>query len=333
MDEPFDRGSVTVLVLDDDTAARSQCAELFERAGFAAVFSNPFTDADLDAFFGLVAHEIHLVVASPRSDGTTAHEAIGRLQEQYHGPILVVSDNNTADWSQEAGVYDCVPRDVSLTELLLLKAEKALVESHFVGALERNTGRAQKLFVNILAVLVRILESKDPYTRNHSHNVCKYARMLGRRCALSEAELDRLGLAAMLHDFGKIGIVEAILNKPGGLTDEEYEVMKQHPSIGGTLIQSLPNVADLVPAIVHHHERWDGGGYPDGLRGENSHLWARIVAIADAYDTMASRRTYKDPKTFEECVSELRENAGSQFDPQLVEMFIEVLDKSRVMAG
>ena len=149
--------------------------------------------------------------------------------------------------------------------------------------------------------------------------------MLGRKRGLSEDELIRLGLAAVFHDFGKIGIPEEILNKPSKLSTEEFAIMKQHPTIARDLLSSLDQYSDLLPAITHHHERWDGSGYPDGLRGEQIPLWARIIALADAYDTMATRRTYKEPLPLGKVVDEIKGGRGSQFDPELVDIMLEML--------
>lgn len=328
MDElEFDWTASSVLVLDNDEIERTSLAGLFQNVGFAAVFHDALSNQTIESYFGEVAHEIHLLVLGLRGLPRMARRLVEHARGHYDGPILVLTDRieRMVEECLHAGAHACLLRDETNDELIMLKAEMALVERHYSDELENQSRRSQRMFVNILSVLARILESKDPYTKNHSHNVCKYSRMIGRRCGLSEDEIDRLGLAALLHDFGKIGIVEAILNKPEALTDEEFEIMKTHPTLGGALLESLPDVADIVPAIIHHHERWDGRGYPDELIGDEAHLWARIIGIADAYDTMASRRTYKEPRSQETCVEELRRCAGTQFDPKLVELFVQVL--------
>jgi HD-GYP domain-containing protein (c-di-GMP phosphodiesterase class II) len=151
--------------------------------------------------------------------------------------------------------------------------------------------------------------------------------MIGRRKGLCEEDLDRLGLAALLHDFGKIGVPEEILCKATRLTDEEFAIMKKHPTIARDLLSSLELCTDLLPAITHHHERWDGKGYPDGLVGEQTPLWARIISLADSYDTMMSRRTYKEPYSPERIRQELDRGRATQFDPELVDLFKAILDE------
>ena len=212
-------------------------------------------------------------------------------------------------------------------EALELKVETALTAHRINQLILENDLRTQRLFVNILTVMVKILESKDPYTRFHSHSVAKWSRMIGRRCGLCEEDLDRLGLAAVLHDFGKIGIPEDILTKSSRLTDEEFTIMKAHPVIARDLLSSLELLSDLLPAITHHHERWDGRGYPDSLKAEETPLWARIIAIADSYDTMTSRRAYKEPYPPERVREELKKGRGTQFDPTLVDHLESILDE------
>jgi len=190
-----------------------------------------------------------------------------------------------------------------------------------------NDLRIQRLFVNILTVMVKILESKDPYTRFHSHSVTKWSRMIGRRKGLCDEDIDRLGVAALLHDFGKIGIPENILCKATRLTSEEFEIMKKHPTIARNLLSSIELLSDVLSAITHHHERWDGRGYPDGLKGEQTPLWGRIISLADSYDTMMSRRTYKEPYSQERIRQELDNGRGTQFDPELVDLFRAILDE------
>lgn len=180
-------------------------------------------------------------------------------------------------------------------------------------------------FVNTLTVLVKVLEAKDPYTRFHSHSVTKWARLLGRKLRLSELELDRLGLAALFHDFGKIKILDAILFKQGKLNVAESEIMSRHPVIGAELLSGLDGFAVVTPAIRHHHERWDGNGYPDKLHGEQIPLWARIIHIAESFDTMMSRCTYKEPYDMERIKKELIAGRNKQFDPALVDLFLELI--------
>jgi len=176
--------------------------------------------------------------------------------------------------------------------------------------------------------LVQTIEAKDEYTFNHSNNVSKYAELLARAYGLSEKEIEEITVGGLLHDIGKIGIPDVIINKPGKLTTEEFNTIAEHPVICDRIVKPLDGSEALIPQVRHHHEHWDGNGYPDGLRGEQIPLSARIIAVADVFEALTSKRPYRDKMSVEKAVIIMRQEAGSTLDPQLVEMFIsEVLQK------
>lgn len=176
-----------------------------------------------------------------------------------------------------------------------------------------------------LETLITVINAKDKYTRGHSERVAELVMALAREIGLSEEETRVLGYAGFLHDIGKIEIDRRVLNKEGPLTDEEWNTIKQHPLYGATIVEPLPRLKDLVPVIRHHHERFDGRGYPDGLKGFAIPLGARIMALADSYDAMRSNRPYRQAMTVEEALAEVKRCAGTQFDPGLVGPFIKVV--------
>jgi putative nucleotidyltransferase with HDIG domain len=175
---------------------------------------------------------------------------------------------------------------------------------------ERSTAAMESLSATV--------DARDAYTAGHSRRVQQLALAVGRELALSQAELELLGHAALFHDIGKLGIPDAILLKPGSLTDEEWVVMASHAEEGASIINRLGFLSDAVPAIRHHHERFDGRGYPQGLAGEDIPLGARIIHVADAFDSMLTTRVYRPARPAEEALIELRSNAGSQFCPRCV---------------
>ena len=176
-----------------------------------------------------------------------------------------------------------------------------------------------------IKALAGALESKDFYTRHHSDRTVRHAELTSRRLGLSRQERLHVRYAAILHDIGKIGIPEEILNKPARLTEEEYELMKRHPIIGAAIVEQVSFLRPVIPLIRHDHERWDGLGYPDGLKGESIPLGARIIAVVDAYDAMAVDRIYRKAPGHAFALTELRRCAGTQFDPAVVEAFISVV--------
>jgi putative two-component system response regulator len=174
-------------------------------------------------------------------------------------------------------------------------------------------------------VLAYTLEEKDPYTSGHSERVCYYSDFISKRLSLSPKERSELQIASYLHDIGKIGISNRFINKKGTLTSTDWAVIKQHTRKSIELLVPLNLSSTIISYIQHHHERYDGTGYPDGLAGEKIPLGARIIAISDSYDSMTSDRPYRKPLTNGDAKSELLKNAGKQFDPKLVALFLDVL--------
>jgi diguanylate cyclase (GGDEF)-like protein/putative nucleotidyltransferase with HDIG domain len=170
------------------------------------------------------------------------------------------------------------------------------------------------------------VEAKDPYTYGHSKKVNIYAVALAEKIGLSPDEVSVLSAAALLHDIGKVGIPDRVLNKKGKLTKEDWEAIKAHPRLGANIIGNIPKLAAAVNSILYHHERWDGTGYPQGLKGEEIPLEARILALVDSFEAMTSARPYRPALSLEEVIAELRQGAGLQFDPKLVEVFIGVIE-------
>jgi diguanylate cyclase (GGDEF)-like protein/putative nucleotidyltransferase with HDIG domain len=179
--------------------------------------------------------------------------------------------------------------------------------------------------LSAIYALVSTVEAKDPYTYGHSRKVSTYAVALAEAIRLPPEEVSRVGTAALLHDIGKIGVPDQVLNKKEELNEEDWEAIKSHPRLGATIVGNIPNLAPCVSIILHHHERWDGTGYPEGLKGEQISVQARILAIADSFEAMSSARPHRPALSLEEAVKEVRQGAGLQFDPKLVEVFIGIV--------
>ncbi len=180
-----------------------------------------------------------------------------------------------------------------------------------------------------IELLADSVDRRDPYTYRHSQLVAEYAGMIARKLRLSLDEIDVIVSAARVHDLGKIGVPDAILQKPDKLTPDEFEIMKQHVTIGAELVSRLPQYRKARELILYHQEHWDGSGYPFGKRGEEIPLGARIIAVADAYQAMTSDRVYRKALPHEVAVRILRDGAGRQWDPRLVEVFIEAIEERR----
>jgi response regulator RpfG family c-di-GMP phosphodiesterase len=184
----------------------------------------------------------------------------------------------------------------------------------------------QSTYLSTVKALVSIIEAKDSYTKGHTERVADYSVGIAAKMRLSKTRVREIAFGAVLHDIGKLLVYERVLNKPGNLTEEEWEMLKQHPEAGAEIIENMEFLAGTVPLVRHHHERYDGSGYPDGLRADQIPLGARIIAVADAFDAMTTDRPYRAALEFPTAIRVLRTKAGSQFDPEVVNAFIELVE-------
>lgn len=194
----------------------------------------------------------------------------------------------------------------------------ALSNAHLVRDLDQ-------LSWGTLVALARAIDAKSPWTAGHSERVTSLTLRIGQQLGMNEAELDKLHRGGLLHDLGKIGVPATILDKPGKLSDEDMEIMKGHTTLGARILEPIPAFSGVISIVLHHHERYDGGGYPDGLAGEEISVGARTLAVADFYDALTSERPYRGAVNQEEVIKMIEEESGKQFDPVIVEAFLEVV--------
>jgi putative nucleotidyltransferase with HDIG domain len=194
--------------------------------------------------------------------------------------------------------------------------------------LRKITELLKKTHLEMVIAFSEALDAKDQYTAGHSRRVMEYSIGIARHMKLSENEIDRLKKSALLHDIGKIGIPDVVLHKKTKLTEDEFAVIKSHPEIGATILKSIKSFKDFVPSVYHHHERYDGKGYPQGIQGEKIPLHARIIAVADSFDAMTSNRPYRKAFPLVAALSELEKNRGIQFDPYIAGVFLKIFKDS-----
>ncbi len=180
------------------------------------------------------------------------------------------------------------------------------------------------LMMGLLHSLTSAVDAKDAYTCGHSERVALLSKLCAKEAGLEEALVERIYMAGLLHDVGKIGVPEAVLQKPGRLTSEEFEQMKKHPAIGARILHDVKQIQDIIPGVLHHHERYDGRGYPDGLNGQAIPIMGRIICLADCFDAMTSTRTYRKALPLEVALADIRRCSGTQFDPALTEAFLRI---------
>jgi putative nucleotidyltransferase with HDIG domain len=197
--------------------------------------------------------------------------------------------------------------------------------------LERRRRESQATFVQTLTTLADTIDLRDPYTAGHSKRVAAYSKLLAEDLGLPIVEVETIENGALMHDIGKVGVPDAVLFKPGALDPEERMLIKGHPVIGAGILRNIPSMGEIVPCILHHHERVDGNGYPDGLLGEAIPLGARIIAVADAFDAMTTDRPYRRGLTVDAAVEELLKQEGTQFDRRCVLAFAELVMRGEIV--
>lgn len=192
--------------------------------------------------------------------------------------------------------------------------------------LQDKSEELEKAYLDTIGILRQTVEAKDPYTRGHSDRVSEFSVLIGKKLGLDEETLHILKIGGLFHDIGKIGIPDSILLKESKLSDEEYSQIKNHPTIGAHMLGDAAVFKDIIPIVKHHHERFDGKGYPSQLSGENIPFIARIAAVADTFDAMTSKRTYRDALPLSVVKAEIEKCSGTQFDPQVAKAFLDILN-------
>ncbi len=334
---PTDAGT-RILVVDDDPQIRGVLMRMLSAQGYQ-VSDAPDTDAALawlaaEGAVPLVLSDLHM----PGRDGVAL---LRELSARYPDTAVVMltgdDDVGNAVECLKIGAYDYLTKPMQVQEVRA-RVDKALAERRLAIEVRRLRERYQEdlerqvhelsrknqaMFVAQVQMAVTMLEAKDPYTRGHSHRVATYAVATARRLDLPPAMLEQIRLGGELHDIGKIGTRDAILNKPGRLTDEEFAEMRRHTVEGEAMLGVL---RDDHPEVLHivrsHHEHFDGTGFPDGLVAEQIPLTARVVSVVDAFDAITSTRAYREQQGPQRALDELRRNAGRQFDPRVVAAFL-----------
>ncbi|MBP5565030.1 MAG: response regulator [Lachnospiraceae bacterium] len=243
----------------------------------------------------------------------------------------------TADESEEAesrglslGAMDFIKKPFT-PEVLALRVKSSLelirLQKNLSIEVERKTEENRNLFIHVVQSIADAIDAKDAYTNGHSSRVAEYSKEIAKRAGFSNEMQSNIYIAALLHDAGKIGIRDSVINKPGKLTDEEFEEIKSHPTKGAKILENISEMPMLAVGAKCHHERYDGKGYPQGLKGEKIPQVARIIAVADAYDAMSSYRSYRDVLPQSEIVSEINEGIGTQFDPRFAEIMLNMIEE------
>lgn len=330
---PVVAGSANCLIVDDEPSVRRSLARMLRAQGFDCFEACSGVEG-LNVLDQI--GEIPLIISDmrmPELDGMGFLEAV---RQRYPDSSVImlsgISETTTAVDCLHLGAADFLLKPISLAELQarVVRAleKRALVlqnrfyQEHLERQVQEQAQRIQELFLQGIQMLARALEAKDAYTRGHSIRVSRYAVATAARLGFDGPGLDGIRLGGELHDIGKIGTREAVLHKPGSLTADEFRQIAEHPALGERMLAPLAHESpDVLRIVRSHHERLDGRGFPDGLRGESIPIEARIVAVADAFDAMTTRRPYRDARPADDALCELQRVAGTQLDPRAVEAF------------
>lgn len=247
-------------------------------------------------------------------------------------PVMFSASSIINQNSQISGIV-CTVRDMREIHSLIEELRKATLlldekVKERTRDLERAKSNLEKSYLHTLEVLALAIDAKDPYTLRHSENVTRYSSIIAKELKFDDNKMEELRNACRMHDIGKIAVPDSILGKQSKLSEVEWDVIKKHSKKGAEILEPMPFLRGAVEIVRHHHERFDGKGYPDGYNGDAISLGARIIAVADAFDAMMSDRPYRKAFSIQDAVSELQANSGTQFDPEIVEIFIKILDKN-----
>lgn len=271
--------------------------------------------------------EIALIISDQRMPGMSGTEFISRTLETHPNTLRILLTGYSDIDAMIDGINKCElfqyvtkPWEPSDLQIIVNRA----VENYQLSLTKKSLlKQLRELLYTTIQAISEALDEKDTYTHGHSKRVTLYSLILGRAMNLDTATLEKLQLAGLLHDIGKIGTPERILNKPGGLTHEEFDIIKKHPRKGREILRNIKQLKDITAWLRSHHEKYDGTGYPDALKGEEIPLPARILSVADTYDAMTSDRSYRKGLPHEVALEEIKRCANTQFDPMVVDVFLK----------
>ena len=329
-----------ILVVDDDRINLKITARILQIPyDVTCVSSGPEAlDFLKDNTPDLILLDLHM----PDMSGLEVLEKLRQQNELADIPVIFLTADNDQKTEIEifnAGAMDYIQKPFSC-EVLLRRISRILELYHYQRSLQRQVEKKTEelrvknrkymnLSTQVMTTLASVIDAKDAYTNGHSLRVAKYSLELARRMGKNSQELSEIYYTALLHDIGKVGVPDEIINKEGRLTDEEYECMKKHPEIGASILENISEMTSISVGAHWHHERYDGNGYPDALKGEQIPEIARIISVADAYDAMTSNRSYRRLLAQSRVRAEIEAGKGTQFDPEIADHMLNMIDEDQ----
>lgn len=329
----YSNSAFDILVIDDDKINLRMAKKILEE-----FFEVTCIESGKEALSYLGSHIPDLILLDihmPEMDGFEVLKEIKNTPAIKDIPVIFLtadSDSDTELNSFKAGVMDFI-RKPFIPDIMLERINRIIeldrLQQYLQDEVKKNAIKVEKLSLQAMLSLAQTIDAKDKYTKGHSTRVAKYSKKLAIKLGLSEAEQDTIYFMGLLHDIGKIGIPDNIINKPQKLTDEEFAIIKKHPEIGHDILKNIAEIPNIEIGARWHHERMDGKGYPDGLKGEEIPKLVRIISVADSYDAMTSKRSYRDILPQAYIREELEKGKGKQFDPEVAEAMIQLIDEDK----
>ena len=322
-----------VVVVDDDAIILKQANLILTEAGFKVTCLKS-GKLLLDYIAKNQVDILLLDIRMPDMDGFETIRALREWEkENSHETVPVIYLTANDDLDSEAkglslGAMDFIRKPFS-SEALKIRVRNLVdlisLQKDLHKEVAKKTAQLESLSLHVVHTLAKTIDAKDAYTNGHSERVASYSREIARRYGYDEDMQEEVYVMGLLHDVGKIGVPDTVINKPGRLTDEEYDMIKTHPAVGAEILATVSEMPALVTGARWHHERYDGKGYPDGLKGEEIPEEARIIAVADAYDAMTSHRSYRDIILQDHVKSEIEKGMGTQFDEKFARIMLEMI--------
>jgi putative two-component system response regulator len=322
-----------VVVVDDDAIILKQANMTLAEAGFKVTCLK--NGKLLMDYIKMNPIDILLLdIRMPEMDGFETIQALREWEVENSKeavPVIFLTANEDAESEAKGltlGAIDFIKKPFS-SEVLKIRVRNILdlllLQKDLQGEVQKKTSELESLSLHVVQTLAKTIDAKDAYTNGHSERVAEYSREIAKRYGYDEARQEEIYMIGLLHDVGKIGVPDTVINKPGRLTDEEFGMIKKHPMKGAEILATVSEMPKLVTGARWHHERFDGTGYPDGLKGEDIPEEARIIAVADAYDAMTSHRSYRDIIPQDHVKSEILKGMGTQFDEKFARIMLDMI--------
>ena len=327
-----------VVVVDDDVTNLNMAGRILSKANMRVTALKSGRTL-LDYIEDKKPDLILLDIMMPEMDGFETIKEL-RDREKKAGiedviPVIFLTADDNEESEKKGlslGAMDFIKKPF-VPDVLTLRVRHSIELIHLQRDLatevEKKTRANENLFIHVVQALAEAIDAKDTYTNGHSSRVATYSREIAKRFGYDDEKQRLIFMMGLLHDVGKIGVPDAVINKPAKLTEDEFDLIKNHPVMGARILKSITEMPELAIGARWHHERYGGGGYPDGIHGEDIPEQARIIAVADAYDAMTSRRSYRDPLPQEVVREEIIKGKGTQFDPVFADIMLGMMDEDK----